>query len=237
MPPRVFATAFCLVLLGCAALAPSAAAAEKSAAHIADSPRRANFRTELASDPSRRLANWAIDSRDNAGLPFAIVDKTGAKVFVFDGDGQLLGAAPALIGLTLGDESVPGIGTRKISSILPNERTTPAGRFVASLAPSLHGDPILWVDYDRGVALHRVIDIPKERRLQRLASPNTQDRRITYGCINVPSAFFDGVVRGAFKATQGIVYVLPESRPLSEVFGSYEVPEGGSPESAARLRQ
>jgi hypothetical protein len=214
-------------LAACAALPAAAAAAEDGAARVAARPRNADFKAELASGPARSIANWALESRDNAGLPFVIVDKAGAKVFVFDSEGRLLGAAPALIGLTVGDESVPGIGTRKISSIRSDERTTPAGRFVASLEPSLHGDPILWVDYDSGVALHRVIDIPKERRLQRLASANPQDRRITYGCINVPSAFFDRVVRAAFKSTQGIVYVLPESRPLSEVFGSHDVREGG----------
>lgn len=221
MPLRARAAALCVVLAALGAFAPPAVAASTAAlAPAVASIHEANFKSEPASAASRQLANWVVESRDNAGLPFAIVDKAGAKVFVFDRDGQLLGAAPALIGLAIGDQSVPGIGSRKISTILAHERTTPAGRFVASLEPSLHGDPILWVDYDGGVALHRVIEVPNERRLQRLASPNPQDRRITYGCINVSSTFFDKVVRTAFKATQGIVYVLPESRPLHEVFGS-----------------
>ncbi|MDB5881937.1 MAG: Uncharacterized protein JWP43_1815 [Ramlibacter sp.] len=211
-------------------LQPAFAADEGSTPPAATSPapvsaRAANFRAEEASEQARQLANWALASLDTRGLPFVIVDKSAAKVFVFDREGQLLGASPALIGLTLGDDSVPGIGQRKISTILPHERTTPAGRFVASLNPSLHGDQILWVDYDGGVALHRVIEMPKERRLQRLASSNPRDRRITYGCINVPSAFFDGVVRSTFKSSNGIVYVMPDSRPVGEVFGSYQAGE------------
>ena len=222
---RAFATAICLVLGACAVFPRPAAAGVEADAPISIGARHADFKSELASAPAQRLADWALHSHDNAGLPFVIVDKASAKVFVLDRDGQLLGATPALIGLARGDESVPGIGNRKISTILAHERTTPAGRFVASLERSLHGDPVLWVDYEGGVALHRVIEVPKERRLQRLASRNALDRRITYGCINVPSVFFDNVIRATFKATPGIVYVLPESRSLHEVFGSYEVQE------------
>ncbi len=186
---------------------------------------RANFQDQAPSREARHVADWAVHSGDHAGLPFAIVDKVQSRVFVFDGKGDLLGAAPALLGLALGDHSVPGIGNRKMSTIRAEERTTPAGRFVATLARNLQGDDILWVDYDAAVALHRVIaTAPKERRLQRLDSLTASDRRITYGCINVPVKFFDNVVAQAFKGGTGIVYVLPETRPASEVFGSYEPP-------------
>ena len=50
---------------------------------------------------------------------------------VFDGDARLIGSSPVLLGGTPGDDSVPGIGTRPIAQVLPQERTTPAGRFVA----------------------------------------------------------------------------------------------------------
>src|SRR4030095_10795282 len=114
-------------------------------AHAAD---RANFQQQPASREARQVADWAVHSRDHGGMPVVIVDKVHSRVFVFDGKGDLLGAAPALLGLAQGDHSVPGIGQRKMSSIRPEERTTPAGRFVATLARSLQGDDILWVDYD-----------------------------------------------------------------------------------------
>jgi hypothetical protein len=184
----------------------------------------ADFAREQPSAEARQIADWALDSHDNAGMPYVVVDKVGARVFVFDAQGRLLGASPALLGLARGDASVPGIGSRKLSTIQPYERTTPAGRFVASLDRSLGGEEILWVDYDSGVALHRVITtVPKERRLQRLASSMPLEHRITFGCINVPVAFYETVVSPAFKATSGIVYVLPETRPAREVFGSYDV--------------
>lgn len=185
----------------------------------------ADFGREKPSVEARHVADWAVDARDHGGLPFVIVDKAQSRVFVFDGEGKLKGAASALLGLSSGDESAPGIGQRPLSSIRPEERTTPAGRFVASLDRSLKGDEILWVDYDAAVALHRVIaTVAKERRLQRLDSRDPADRRITYGCINVPVRFFDQVVAPAFRAHGGIVYVLPEGRPAREVFGSYDVP-------------
>lgn len=123
------------------------------------------------SQESRQIADWIVDSGDNKNIPFIIVDKKQARVYVFDAGGLLLGAAPALLGLALGDDSVPDIGKRKLSDIRVAERTTPAGRFVAALDRNFHGEEILWVDYDTAIALHGVITSqPKENRLQRLAS-------------------------------------------------------------------
>lgn len=193
---------------------------------VAHCPKRANFERERASHEARYVADWVVDSGDNRSMPFAIVDKTDARVFVFDAAGRLRGAAPALLGLARGDDAVPGIGNRALSSIRPEERTTPAGRFVAALDRNLHGKQILWVDYDGAISMHPVITTkPEERRLQRLATPTPNDNRISYGCINVPAKFFENVVHKAFTGTNGIVYVLPETRLASEVFASYDVEE------------
>lgn len=183
---------------------------------------RADFKLETASAETSSLADWIVDSGDNGRLPFVIVDKHGAKVFVFNADGSLRGASAALLGQASGDDSAPGIGTRKLADIRPEERTTPAGRFVASLGHNLHGGEILWVDYDAAISLHPVVTSnPRENRLQRLASATTLDNRISYGCINVPPKFYAGVVSPAFKQSDGIVYILPETRPASAVFHRY----------------
>ena len=189
-------------------------------------PKRADFKREVASHEARHVADWIVDSGDNRSMPFAIVDKTDAKVFVFDANGGLSGAAPALLGLALGDDSVPGIGDRALSSIRPEERTTPAGRFVAEVGPSLSGGTVVWVNYDEGLAIHalRPAD-PRQRRPQRLASPVPLDRRISLGCVVVPVEFFADVVLPAFARMNGVVYVLPETKPVSEVFASYDVEE------------
>ncbi len=164
------------------------------------------------------LLAWVKASHDNRALPFVIVDKVNARVLVFDKLGEPKGDAAALLGLGRGDDSVPGIGKRRLATIAPAERTTPAGRFQAALGHDFEQD-ILWIDYEASLSLHRVIvGNPKDRRAARLASPSVLDNRISYGCINVPAAFYDKVVAPAFKGTVGIVYILPETRPLRAVF-------------------
>jgi hypothetical protein len=190
---------------------------------------------QTASADVQHVVNWVRHAHDNQGLPFLIVDKVRAQVFVFYADGRLRGASAALLGLAVGDDSVPGIGDRKLTSILPQERTTPAGRFVANLDRNLGGKEILWVDYASAISLHPVItsDV-KEQRAQRLATTSALDNRISYGCINVPADFFRRVVSAAFKKSNGIVYVLPETRSLQEVFASYDVAGPSAPDLAAR---
>lgn len=196
--------------------------------------RRANFLQETASPETLELAHWVVHAADNGNLPFVIIDKVQAKVFVFDAQGMLRGATTALLGLAVGDHTVPGIGQRPLSSIRPEERTTPSGRFVSYTDRDIKGEEVLWVDYDTSVSLHRVVPgQPKERRAQRLASPSPVDNRITYGCINVSVRFYEDVVSPAFKGTQGIVYVLPETRSAREVFGSYPIQEHAGVQTAA----
>jgi hypothetical protein len=172
------------------------------------------------------FANWVTSSSDSHGMPFVIIDKKNAQVAVYYPDGRLRGAAPALLGLAVGDDTVPGIGQRKLSSIAPAERTTPAGRFTASLGNDLGKKNVLWVDYDDAISLHRVITSNrKERRLQRLATASILDNRISLGCINVPATFFDTVVEPTFTGTSGIVYILPDVRSIQAVFPAYGAAE------------
>lgn len=194
-------------------------------------PRRANFDQTSPSREARHVADWVVDSGDNGGMPFVVVDKVDARVFVFEPGGQLRGESPALLGLAVGDDAVPGIGQRKLSTIRPEERTTSAGRFVAAQDRNLQGKEILWIDYDSAISLHPVVTgSVKERRAERLASPSPLDNRVSYGCINVPVPFYKNVIGPAFSGTDGIVYVLPETRSARELFGSYDV------EERARLR-
>ncbi len=181
---------------------------------------QANFQQETASEDVRHLADRVVETTDNHRMPFVIVDKVDARVFVFDAGGKLRGAAPALLGLALGDDSTAAIRNRKMKDIGPGLRVTPAGRFVAALGHDAAGKEILWVDYVDSIAMHPVVtNRPEEHRLQRLASPKPLDHRISWGCINVPKKFYESVVSPAFTGTQGIVYVLPEIRKAREVFG------------------
>jgi hypothetical protein len=167
----------------------------------------------------RRVAQWVVASADNGRQSFAILDKEDARVYVFEPGGKLSGVTPVLLGYAPGDDTVPGIGQRPIDQVRPEERTTPAGRFVAEPGRNTIPEDVVWVDYDAAVSMHRVrVTDPRERRLERLASPTASDNRISYGCINMPPAFFDEVLWPAFKRRGGVVYVLPEHKPLEDVF-------------------
>ena len=167
------------------------------------------------------LATWISASGDAGGKPFMIVDKQAANLFVFDATGRLLGAAPVLVGLARGDDSAPGVGDVALASISPDQRTTPAGRFVAQFGPSDGHGTVLWVDYDNAISMHPVITTnPSEHRLQRIKSASPEDHRISFGCINVPARFYQGVVVKAFGGG-GVVYILPDTKPVEDVFPAF----------------
>jgi hypothetical protein len=181
------------------------------------------FAAESGSAQVRQVANWVIASRDNHDLPYLIVDKVDARVFVFDARGHIQGAAAALLGMARGDRSVIGIGNRAMSAIRPEDRITPAGRFVVSLDRDSQGNEVLVIDYAASISLHPVVKgTPQERRAQRLQSPTSADNRISFGCINVPAVFYSTVVSPAFTHNKGIAYVLPESDQVNAVSGLFD---------------
>jgi hypothetical protein len=202
-----------------------------SAAHgsSAGTTARASKKPSLADPPAHALtgtaaqvADWVSSAGDNDELPFMIVDKLAARIFVFDAGGRLRGSAPALVGLASGDDSADGIGERPLSAIAPADRTTPAGRFVAHFGAAKGHVRVLWVDYADAISLHPVVTTnPAEHRLRRIKSDAPQDHRISYGCINVPAAFYKAVVLKALKGGRAVVYILPDTRTVEEVFPAF----------------
>jgi hypothetical protein len=183
------------------------------------------------SDAAAQVIDWVSRTHDNQNRPFIVVDKARAQVLAFDADGKPVGAAPALLGITRGDDSAPGVGERELRKIPVADRTTPAGRFVAKYGPAGGGHSrVLWVDYGTAVSLHPVITAnAKEHRTQRIKSATPDDNRITFGCINVPASFYAQVVKPLFGSKDGgIVYVLPEMKALSEVFPGVAVQQAAA---------
>lgn len=222
-------------LLHCAVAAVSAAAMAglappaHAAPHGPPASRVAQFGAEPASPEARQIAQWALHSGDHGERAVVLVDKRNAKAYVFGPDGALRGAAPVLLGSAIGDHTVPGVGDKPLSQVRPEERTTPAGRFIAEPGLNTHGEDVVWVDYDAAVSMHRVRPTVKaERRLQRLASKTSADNRISYGCINLPVRFYEDVLSPAVRSTGAVIYVLPETQPAAQLFGAYEVSERGA---------
>ena len=182
-------------------------------------PLRAQALPDDASATTRQLVRWATATSDHQGLPFAVIDKPAARIHVFSAQGQWLGSAPVLLGAALGDHSAPGIGNKPLSQIRFEERTTPAGRFVTEPGRNLRGDDIVWIDYESAVSLHRVRSVhASERRSERLVSPGLRDKRISYGCVNAPTAFYDQFIAPLFGQARGVVYVLPDTESFASVF-------------------
>ena len=215
-----FSAAVCLVIASAPASAANGTIAPSSHAS------RADQRGETLSRDVQHVADWAIHSGDNKGMPFIIVDKLHAKAAAFDRTGKFLRSTPILIGMGVGDTFEPGVLQMDMHDTKPSQRITPAGRYVAEEDLNLAGERVLWVDYDAGIAIHKLpAKKTPQRRHERLRSSNPADHRITYGCINVPAAFYDQVVGRNFRAKGGIVYVLPDSAPVQAVFKSYDVGE------------
>ncbi len=180
----------------------------------------------VASDlrDTRDVASWVVTTADHAGLPFAIVDKRGARISIYESDGRLIGSSAALLGIDPGDVSVPGLAHRAPSSLTAGERTTPAGRFESQPGHNDKGEAIVWIDYDASLAIHRLRPAPAhERRPQRLDSPTSEDNRISLGCIVVSADFYLSVIEPILGQRRGVVYVLPESSPVQAMFGTYSV--------------
>jgi len=215
------------VLLALAGLALSIPASTRAVEGVAPngpvstSPEDAVAGAELPrSEATARVADWVAASGDNNALPYAIVDKQAASLFLFSAKGKPLGKVPVLIGVAVGDDATPGIGSKNLAQIGPAEKTTPAGRFLARFGLAAGKQKVLWVDYATSVALHPIPPgaSKKERRPQRMLSATPDDNRITFGCINVPSAFYSKSVRPLFQRKGGYVYVLPDTKPIEDVF-------------------
>jgi hypothetical protein len=201
------------------------AAAEKAHGPLAD------FRNVRASKDVVQVANWVSYTYDSQRRPFVIIDKKDAKMYVFDGWGRLWSTSPVLVGMAVGDDSAPGVGSKRLSQLKPSEKTTPAGRFEARPGKDNHGKDVVWIDYDAALSMHALASVSaSERRAERLASPDPSDNRISNGCINLPPKFFSGVLWPTVRKSGAIVYVLPETRTVQQQFGAYDVTGGrGSP--------
>ena len=188
----------------------------------------ADFRNVEPTPDARHMADWVVARRDNGRMPFMVLDKRDARLYVFKPNGELIDQTPVLLGAAHGDDTYPGIGDVPIDKVKPYQRTTAAGRFVTR--PGLDADhtDVVWLDYDAALAMHRVINkVKSERRLQRLASPNPKVRRISWGCINIPIAFFDTYISPVYGKRSGVTYVIPERKSFAEVFE--RTPAGAQP--------
>jgi hypothetical protein len=183
-----------------------------------------DFISTRPSRDARELVDWVRHTGDAQGRPYAVVDKRKAHIYIFDAKGQLAGHSPALLGSTFGDHTVPGVGARaQDGSIGVDERTTPAGRFDAAPGVNVSGEAVVWVDYASAFAIHRLRPgFSYGPRAQRLASTAAGGKRVSWGCVVVPVAFYRQVVEKVLGQARSVVYVMPETRPVRALFQAIE---------------
>lgn len=159
------------------------------------------------------VARQVIASEDHGGLPFAVVDKKAAVLMVFLGNGQLVGSTPVLLGATMGDRAMPGVGARtQRGRLRKRDRVTTAGRFVSEPGRNLAGESVVWIDYESALAIHRLRPGPSQQhRAMSLASADPRARRVSAGCVVVPVAFYEAVVSPLLGRSRAVVYVMPEA--------------------------
>ncbi|QTD44682.1 L,D-transpeptidase [Ottowia testudinis] len=171
-----------------------------------------------ASLTAERFAHDVVRSADAGGRTFGIIDKPAATLWVFDAQGRLLASTPVLVGEATGDVAPPDIGTRPLSRVKKHEKITAAGRYITEAGNNHKSEDIVWLDYDSALSMHRVRNVPGEGRARRLQTPTVADNRISFGCVNIPDSFYDRYIDPLFSQTSGVVYVLPETKPLASVF-------------------
>lgn len=185
----------------------------------------ADFGKVEAPEDVMHVANWVSYTRNNKKRAFVLIDKKQAQLYVFDPRGKLKSRTPILLGKAIGDHTVPGVGDKPMSQVKEDEKTTPAGRFQAIPGKNTSGEDIIWIDYAASVSMHRLRKVSaEERRAERMATPEADDNRISYGCVNVPAKFYDGVLKPTVVKQGAIVYVLPETKTPQQQFGSFDVP-------------
>jgi hypothetical protein len=210
---------------------PQAGASKKAARKEAAAPKPgqlADFGKANPGPEAKQVANWVSYTRNNQRKAFVLIDKKAARMYVFDPQGKLKSDTPVLLGKAVGDNSVPGVGNKPLSQLAEGEKTTPAGRFLAVPGKNLGGDNVIWIDYNAAVSMHRLRKVGNEKRAERMATADISDNRISNGCVNVPPAFYDGVLRPTVLKYGAVVYVLPETRTPQQQFGSYDVPNSAS---------
>lgn len=171
-------------------------------------PMRGDFAHVRASPQVRRIALWAVDSGDHLGHPFMIVDKTHARVFVFDEAGRLRVVTNTLLG------ALPGDGAQSAM--------TPAGRFTSS-GIGATGE-LAWHSGAVQLTLKGLLrDTSPGQGRKRLASSEVADKRISDGSLHVRDDILDQKIGPLMRGRPSIAYVLPELGSAEDLFGAYDV--------------
>lgn len=150
---------------------------------------------------------------------YLMLDKARGRIIVFE-DGKPTFSGAALTGENPADYMVPGeteLTFHETNAL--KYKITPAGRYTVSIGydpaygETLDVNEIQGKDWD--IAIHKVwLGAPAEHRDARLRSPGTQDKHITYGCIDVDGPTMQGLMDRLPDEEHTPIYILPQDESL-----------------------
>jgi hypothetical protein len=185
------------------------------------------------SDVSKRAYSLSAPAFIKAKQAFFIADKPNGVVYMFDNKGQFITASDALYGEQAGDVLTEESRNKPIEKMTTVDKVTPAGTFNVSFSkdPSYTGGYILRFADEKGdlggISMHSVyLGNVNENRLQRLASSNLADKKVSLGCVNTsPEFMLEEVLPRAGELFEGGkkagVVVIPDQQ---EQLGAYLKP-------------
>jgi hypothetical protein len=142
-----------------------------------------------------------VASTDN--LPFMIVDKVNARVFLFDGQGRI----KHNVRVAQACRRRRSDARHRAAPVVNRPEGEPRGRFVPSL-DHRHPAKEIRVDYDTALSHHAVVKGTARNAAQSWLAASASARKpntISYGCINVPVPFCRHLV--SLQSANGIVYI------------------------------
>ena len=156
----------------------------------------------------------------NGDHDFIMIDKTLGKIIVFH-EGKPVWTGAALTGRSPLDSYTAAIlALPESHKFATAEKITPAGRFTVRRTQDDEEGTVFELDEVHGngwyLALHRIwTGIPSERRMQRLLSPESADKHITFGCINVSTETMRYLTTHLPEKDRTPLYILPMDQALT----------------------
>ena len=148
-----------------------------------------------------------VSQNDNQGKQFIVADKQAGTLTLYTPQGQQITSTPALFGKATGDRISTNNATpsgRYDMNFVDGARIEGVGYGSSAQALSVNGR--LQENNAGNLAIHRVL--PVDNRQAKLDSATATDNRISHGCINVPSSFYDTHLD---RQQDTVVYVMPET--------------------------